>query len=147
MRKLVRRMPFSQTLRASTPEYRPEVHEQKFKSWWTRLNSLSSKPTSKVYLAQLSNLFAFYNRQVDDTVKVVLLLFSPLTSMLGEQRSLPLDLSIRFRRITRTLLLRSTTFTECLTVSSPRTPKQLTKSYHARNIEQRDGLPHRNLAH
>ncbi len=92
MRKLVRRVPFSTTLRGSTPEYRPEVHEQKFKSWWSRLNSLSSRPASKVYLAQLSNLFAYYNRQVEDTVKVERLPFSPSTSTLGEERSSLKDL-------------------------------------------------------
>lgn len=70
MRKLLRSTPFSQIARRTTPEYRPEVQEQKFKSWWSRLNSLSSKPSSKVYLAQLSNLFAYYNRQVTDSTKV-----------------------------------------------------------------------------
>ena len=72
MRKLLRSSPFRQVLRASEAEYKPEVHEQKFKSWWSRLNTLSSKPASKVYLAQLSNLFAYYNRQASDTTKVLL---------------------------------------------------------------------------
>lgn len=71
MRKLLRSAPFkSVTTRAAVPEYRPEANDQKFKAWWSRLNSLSSKPASKVYLAQLSNLFAYYNRQVSDTTKV-----------------------------------------------------------------------------
>ena len=70
MRKLVRSTPFLQTTRSSAYDYRPEAHEQKFKSWWSRLNSLSNKPASKVYLAQLSNLFAYYNRQASDNSKV-----------------------------------------------------------------------------
>lgn len=70
MRKLLRANTFVSMTRSSVPEYRPEANEQKLKSWWTRLNSLSSRPASKVYLAQLSNLLAYYNRQVSDTTKV-----------------------------------------------------------------------------
>ena len=70
MRKLLRSTPILTRTRSSAPEYRPEAHEQKFKNWWSRLNSLSSKPASKVYLAQLANLFAYYNRTVTDNSKV-----------------------------------------------------------------------------
>nr|VVW89098.1 unnamed protein product [Nymphaea colorata] len=56
MRKLLRAPAFTPFLRAAVPEYRPEANEEKFKSWWSRLNNLSNKPASKVYLAQLSNL-------------------------------------------------------------------------------------------
>ena len=70
MRKLLRTAPFSQVARSAVPEYRPEVNDQKFKNWWSRLNNLSSRPASKVYLAQLSNLFAYFNRQVTDTTRV-----------------------------------------------------------------------------
>lgn len=70
MRKLLRSAPLLPKTRAAAPEYRPEVQEQKFKNWWSRLNSLSNKPTSKVYLAQLSNLFSYYNRQVSDSTQV-----------------------------------------------------------------------------
>jgi hypothetical protein len=68
------------------PEYRPEANDEKFKSWWSRLNSLSSKPASKVYLAQLSNLFAYYNRSTKDTTKVLHSLRSLLISMLGKAK-------------------------------------------------------------
>ncbi len=71
MRKLVRSNYLATAARSAVPEYRPEANEQKLKSWWGRLNSLSSRPASKVYLAQLSNLLAYYNRQVSDTTKVL----------------------------------------------------------------------------
>lgn len=129
MRKLVRRVPYMHTLRASVPEYRPEASDQKFKSWWSRLNSLSNKPASKVYLAQLANLFAYYNRQVEDTVKVDFNSLSPSTSMLGEARSSPRDSSIRSRPTMKVSALRSTTFTESSIPSSLRIPKLSTKSY------------------
>ena len=67
MNKLLRATTFKTFVRAAVPEYKPEANEEKFKSWWSRLNSLSSRPASKVYLAQLSNLLAYYNRQVKDT--------------------------------------------------------------------------------
>jgi len=70
MRKLVRSCCFVSANRNAIPEYRPEANEQKLKNWWTRLNTLSSRPASKVYLAQLSNLLAYYNRTVTDTTKV-----------------------------------------------------------------------------
>jgi len=91
MRKLVRANVFKTYARSSVPEYRPEANEEKFKSWWSRLNSLSSKPASKVYLAQLSNLFAFYNRSTKDTTKVLHFLCSQLISMLGRAKSLLKD--------------------------------------------------------
>ena len=87
MRKLLRTTPFTQVARSAVPEYRPEVNDQKFKNWWSRLNNLSSRPASKVYLAQLSNLFAYFNRQVTDTTKVNLFTLSLLTSLLGKVRS------------------------------------------------------------
>lgn len=71
MNKLLRASNFKTFARASVPEYRPEANEEKFKSWWTRLNNLSNRPASKVYLAQLSNLLAYYNRQVKDTTKPI----------------------------------------------------------------------------
>jgi|688.fasta_scaffold47908_4 hypothetical protein len=91
MRKLVRANIFKTYARSSVPEYRPEANEEKFKSWWSRLNSLSSKPTSKVYLAQLANLFAFYNRSTKDTTKVIHYLHSLLISTLGRAKSSPKD--------------------------------------------------------
>jgi hypothetical protein len=87
MRKLLRLTPFTQMARSSVPEYRPEINDQKYKNWWSRLNNLSSRPASKVYLAQLSNLFAYFNRQVIDTTKVKLLKLSLLTSLVGKVRS------------------------------------------------------------
>ena len=84
-----------QVTRSTAPEYRPEANEQNFKNWWGRLNNLSSLPTSKVYLAQLSNLFAYYNKQVEDTTKVELFPLSPSTSITGEVGSSPKVLSIR----------------------------------------------------
>lgn len=71
MNKLLRASTFKTFARASVPEYRPEANEEKFKSWWSRLNNLSSRPASKVYLAQLSNLLAYYNRQVKDTTQPI----------------------------------------------------------------------------
>lgn len=87
MRKLLRSTPFVQRTRCSVGEYNPEANDQKFKSWWNRLNGLSSKPASKVYLAQLANLFAYYNRQVTDNTKVRIILLSLLTSRHGMTRS------------------------------------------------------------
>ena len=87
MRKLLRSTPFTQMVRSSVPEYRPEINDQKYKNWWSRLNNLSSRPASKVYLAQLSNLYAYFNRQVTDTTKVNLLKLSLLTSLVGKVRS------------------------------------------------------------
>ncbi len=71
MNKLLRTSAFKSFTRAAVPEYRPEANEEKFKSWWSRLNNLSSKPASKVYLAQLSNLLAYYNRPVKDTTQPI----------------------------------------------------------------------------
>jgi hypothetical protein len=48
--------------RNSIPEYRPETNTQNLKSWIARLTVLSSKPASKVYLAQLSGLIGYYNK-------------------------------------------------------------------------------------
>ena len=87
MRKLLRTTPFVQKARSTAPAYRPEANEEKFKGWWSRLNSLSSKPASKVYLAQLANLFAYYNKQVTDNTKVVNILFRPLTLVTGKTGS------------------------------------------------------------
>ena len=87
MRKLLRSTPFAIKARSTAPAYRPEANDEKFKNWWGRLNNLSSKPASKVYLAQLSNLFAYYNKQVTDSTKVYMIPFSPSTSMNGEARS------------------------------------------------------------
>ena len=85
--KLLRTTPFLQKARSSAPEYRPEANEQKFKEWWGRLNNLSNKPSSKVYIAQLSNLFSYYNKQVSDNTKVPLAPPSPSTSDNGRTRS------------------------------------------------------------
>lgn len=87
MRKLLRASTLNPFVRSSAPEYRPEVNEEKFKSWWTRLNNLSSRPASKVYLAQLSNLLAYYNRLAKDTTKVQFFSFSQLISHLGKAKS------------------------------------------------------------
>lgn len=73
MRSLLRSRPFSMVKRNAVPEYRPEANEQALKSWLARLSSLSSKPASKVYLAQLSGLIGYYNKQVSDITKVVVL--------------------------------------------------------------------------
>ena len=87
MRKLLRSTPFITKTRSTAPAYRPEANEEKFKSWWGRLNNLSNRPASKVYLAQLSNLFAYYNKQVTDNTKVLIIRYSLLTLMNGEVRS------------------------------------------------------------
>jgi hypothetical protein len=71
MNKLLRTSAFKSFTRTVVPEYRPEANEEKFKSWWSRLNNLSSRPASKVYLAQLSNLLAYYNRPVKDTTQPI----------------------------------------------------------------------------
>lgn len=146
MRKLLRSTPFLQKARSSAPEYRPEANEQKFKDWWGRLNNLSSKPSSKVYIAQLSNLFSYYNRQVSDNTKVPLTPPSPSTSQSGRTRSLPRDSSTKSRSTTRTCPPRNTTSRECSTASSPKIPSPSTKSYLFPYQEQRNGLPHRSLA-
>lgn len=78
MRKLLRSNTLFTPIRSSVPAYNPEANDQKLKTWWNRLNSLSSRPASKVYLSQLSNLLAYYNRQVNDTTKVHLCLCSQL---------------------------------------------------------------------
>lgn len=62
MRSLLRNRPFSMVTRNSIPEYRPETNTQNLKSWIARLTVLSSKPASKVYLAQLSGLIGYYNK-------------------------------------------------------------------------------------
>ena len=67
MRRLLRSSPFNVAVRAAIPEYRPEVQEQNLKNWMGRLNNLSSKPVSKVYLAQFSGLVAYFNRTAVDT--------------------------------------------------------------------------------
>jgi hypothetical protein len=147
MRKLLRCAPFSQVARSSAAEYRPEVHEQKFKSWWSRLNSLSSKPASKVYLAQLANLFAYYNRQVTDTTKVYPLSISPSTSTHGEARSSPRISSIQSKETTRILVAGITTFRMFLTAFSLKIPKPSMKLYYLYHSEQRNGFPYCYLAH
>lgn len=123
MRKLLRSTPFLQTARNSVPEYRPESNEQKFKGWWNRLNSLSSKPASKVYLAQLSNLFAYYNRQVSDSTSVQIDLCRLLTSILGEERSFLKDWLIKFKKIMKTSQLKNMISTRSLITSSRKTQK------------------------
>jgi len=71
MRKLLRTNNLFAPVRSSVPAYNPEANDQKLKTWWTRINGLSNRPASKVYLSQLSNLLAYYNRQVQDTTKVL----------------------------------------------------------------------------
>lgn len=129
MRKLLRPSTLNAVVRSSVPEYRPEANEEKFKSWWSRLNSLSSKPASKIYLAQLSNLLAYYNRTSKDTTKVTPPPFSPLTSPLGRARSSPRDSLTVSRGTTRTSPPRNTTSTRPSTTSSPRIPRLSTRSY------------------
>ncbi len=129
MRKLLRSTPFSQVARSAVPEYRPEANDQKFKNWWSRLNSLSSRPASKVYLAQLSNLFAYFNRQVTDTTKVPCLPLSPSTSPPGRARSSPRDWLMQFKRTMSSSPLRSTTSIRSSTTFSPKTQRLLTRSY------------------
>ena len=129
MRKLLRSTPFIQRTRCSAPEYNPEASDQKFKSWWSRLNNLSSKPASKVYLAQLANLFAYYNKQVTDNTKVVFVTFSQLTSKLGMTRSSPRGLSKRSKSTMKTSPLESMICRRPSILSSPRTPRPSTKSY------------------
>ena len=126
MRKLLRTTPFMQVTRSSAPEYRPEANEQNFKNWWGRLNNLSSLPTSKVYLAQLSNLFAYFNKQVEDTTKVQSFPLSPSISVTGEARSSPKVSSIRLKSATMTCLHRNMTSRRSSTVSSPESPRPLT---------------------
>jgi hypothetical protein len=128
MRKLLRTASFRPVARASVPEYRPEANEEKFKSWWSRLNSLSNRPASKVYLAQLSNLLAYYNRQVSDTTKVDTAPRSPSTSPTGRARSSQRDSSTASRRTTKIWLRRSTTSIGPSTTSSRKTPNPSTKS-------------------
>lgn len=146
MRQLLRSPAFRLPTRASVPEYRPEASEEKFKSWWSRLNSLSSKPASKVYLAQLSNLLAYYNRQVKDTTQVTQTARSPSTSPAGRARSSRRDLWKASRGTMRSWPRRSTTSTRSSMTSSPRTPRPSTKSYSCPHAEQRNGLPHCHLA-
>lgn len=129
MRKLLRSTPFIQRTRSSAAEYNPEASDQKFKSWWNRLNNLSSKPASKVYLAQLANLFAYYNRQVTDNTKVYVISFSPSTSRPGMTRSSPRDLSKKFKLTMKISAQKSMTFKRLLITSSPKTPRPSTKSY------------------
>lgn len=126
MRKLLRTTPFMQVTRSSAPEYRPEANEQNFKNWWGRLNNLSSLPTSKVYLAQLSNLFAYFNKQVEDTTKVQSFPLSPSISVTGGARSSPKVLSIRSRSATMRSLPKNMTSRRSSTVSSPESPRQST---------------------
>ncbi len=85
---MLRSQPFVQVVRSSVPEYRPEANEQKLKAWYARLNSLASKPASKVYVAQLSGLLAYYGRQVSDNSKVRVSVCSPSTSQPGTAESL-----------------------------------------------------------
>lgn len=130
MRTLLRRTAtFNANVRASVPEYRPEANEEKFKSWWSRLNNLSSRPASKVYLAQLSNLLAYYNRQVKDTTQVHHTQCSPLILPPGKVKSSPRDSSTACRKTTKTSHPRSTTSTRSSMTSSPRIPRPSTKSY------------------
>ena len=71
MRKLLRTTGFgSKAMRAAVPQYNPEANDAKFKAWWSRLSAIATTPASKVHVAQLSNLFAHYNRQVQDTTAV-----------------------------------------------------------------------------
>jgi hypothetical protein len=126
MRKLLRSAPFSQMARAAVPEYRPEANDLKFKNWWSRLNSLSSKPASKVYLAQLSNLFAYYNRQVADTTKVLTLPSSLSTSRVGGARSSRKVWWTLCRGAMRIWQRRSTIWTRCSTISFLRIRRRLT---------------------
>ena len=136
MRKLLRTARFSQVTRSSVPEYRPEVNDQKFKNWWSRLNNLSSRPASKVYLAQLSNLFAYFNRQVTDTTKVIQIKSSLSTLPHGRARSSPRDLWMQFKKTTNNRPPKNTIWTKFSTTSSPRIQKLSTKSYIDFHVEQ-----------
>ena len=129
MRKLLRSTPFIQKARASAPEYRPEAQEQKFKSWWNRLNSLSSKPASKVYLAQLSNLFAYYNRQVSDNTQVTIRSLSPSTLQPGRARSLQRDWSKKSKKTMKISALKNMTFNASSMVFSAKIPNLSMRLY------------------
>lgn len=146
MRKLLRPSTLNAVVRSSVPEYRPEANEEKFKSWWSRLNNLSSKPASKIYLAQLSNLLAYYNRTSKDTTKVAIASLSPSTSLPGRARSSPRDSLTASRGTTRTSPPRSTTSTRPSTISSRRILRLSMRSYLSFYVEQRDGLPYCYLA-
>ena len=128
MRTLLRRTAtFNANARASVPEYRPEANEEKFKSWWSRLNNLSSRPASKVYLAQLSNLLAYYNRQVKDTTQVHYKKCSPSILPHGKERSSARDWSTACRKTMKIWHPRSMILIRRSTTSSPRIPRPSTK--------------------
>jgi hypothetical protein len=80
-------------------------------------------------LAQLSNLLAYYNRQVKDTTQVHHTQCSPSISPPGKARSSARDSSTACRKTTKTSHPRSTTSIRPSMTSSPRIPRPSTKSY------------------
>ena len=87
MRRLLRSTGFtSKITRAAVPQYNPEANDAKFKAWWSRLSAIATTPSSKVHVAQLSNLLSHYNRSVHDTTAVPVPRPSPSTSTPGGTR-------------------------------------------------------------
>ena len=125
MRKLLRASPFTQMARSAVPDFRPEANDQKFKNWWSRLNSLSSRPASKVYLAQLSNLFSYFNRQVTDTTKVAIIKLSLSTFPHGKAKSLLKGLSMPFKKTMSSKFLKNMTWTKSSTTFSAKILRRL----------------------
>ena len=83
-------------VRASVPEYRPEVADQQLRGWSARLSTLASSPASRMYLAQLSALMNYYNKQTSDSTKVSLgVICRKSTGATGVLRSLPRVLLIK----------------------------------------------------
>ncbi len=74
MKRFIRNQSFPRFTRFSVPEYKPEQNDQKFRNWNARLNTIASKPVTKVYLSQLGALMNYYNKQISDTSSVTYLL-------------------------------------------------------------------------
>lgn len=84
MRKFIKNQSFQSLFsRNSASEYRPEKNDEKLRNWTSRLNSLSTLPTSRAYLSQFQALLAYYNRNVSDTTKVWLSIDHILVNPMG----------------------------------------------------------------
>lgn len=71
MKRFIRNQSLFRFARNSVPDYKPEQNDQKLRNWNTRLNSLATKPITKVYLSQLGALLNYYNKQIADTTTVL----------------------------------------------------------------------------
>ena len=136
MRRFLRPIQQQVVMRAAVPEYNPEANEQKFKTWWNRLSLISTCPASKVHLAQLANLLAYYNRTVHNTTAVHFVGFSLLILVPGKTKLLLRDLSRISKEIINNYQRKSMIWIRSSTIFFPKIQRQLAPLYFSNKSEQ-----------